>query len=784
MVQVINLRHREFLSNCVGTKIDDMRRAVDTNTGNSIYQTYTQRLPLVMPTLDPAALDRAIAEVGATPETVTDAQMLHALRATIFPMLSANSGGAAVPPPAGLVTTDRSDRVRTITPVAAALLGLPPDMDVVGQPIAALPGPDRCVPSVASFTDAEAVDIRQGVIPTDGRRVQCISHLCIAADGSVLGVSTTVQDITLEAAVYAEVGPLYTTSETRAEEVSAFAEIARLIALTTSLDATLTAITKRAALRLGCRAAAIFLPNTLGQLELMGQYGLPDDYAETINGFFRFIASAPDEEQPPTTLAFRDAIPVHRDIIGIPANAPEGAHAARAAAVANGWAGIVAVPLVAKGATIGTLTCYFPKPDPPTEKMLWLMTTIADHAAIAVQNSGLHAETERQLAEMTALHRTAAILNSSLDRAAVLHTIVEQAAQVTGARVCGLLELTSTGDATVPRAIYGMDHFPFKDVAILQHGPALYAIQQRAPLIVRSQEEAVRMPWWRHEFAEDAERGPSDAFDAKGFIAVPFGYQDACNAVLMLVYDHAINPSTSELELISTFADHAAVAMHNALLYEQAQQAAALEERHRLARDLHDSVTQSLFSMSLLAQVLPALWETQPEEATRSLDELRRLSKEALAEMRALLFQLRPVALEEEGLVEALRRHIESLLRRDGPALTFMATGSDERMPLPIEEGLFRIANEAVGNALKHAQARNIGVTLDTRDGIAVLMVRDDGRGFEPAAHQAEPGHLGLPGMRERVAQLGADLSVASAPGAGTTVAVRMMIPAAQSVVS
>lgn len=757
-----------------------MGRDVDATVGNTTYREYIRRLPLAIPALDRTALDRAIADLGATPETVTDAQMLHALRATVFPLLSANGGTTAVAvAQAGLITTDAMNRVRTITPAAATLLGLAPGVGVIGRPIDALPGMDSCVPPVEAFTDAEAVAVRQYVIPTDGRRVQSISHLRTAADGSVLGVSTTVQDITLEAAIYAEVGPLYAASETRTEELSAFAEIARLIALTTSLDATLAAITKRAAHQLGARAAAIFLPNTLGQLELMGQYGLPENYAAMINAYIRFAVSAPDEAQPPTTLAFRDGIPVHRNVIGIPPEAPEGAHAARTAAIANGWAGIVAVPLVAKGTTIGTLTCYFARPEPPTDEMLCLMTTIADHAAIAVQNSSLYGETERQLAEMTALHRTAALLNSSLDRAAVLNMIVEQAALVTGARVCGLLELTSTGDATIPRAIYGLDRFPFKDVSILRHGPALYAIQQREPLIIRNREEAATMPWWQQEFAEHVKHGPFEEFDARAFIAVPFGYQGTYNAVLMLVYDRPINPSASELQLISTFADHAAVAMHNALLYEQAQQAAALEERHRLARDLHDSVTQSLFSMSLLAQVLPALWATQPEEATRSLSELRRLSKEALAEMRALLFQLRPVALEEEGLVEALRRHIESLQRRDGPALAFAAVGGDERMPLPVEEALFRVANEAVGNALKHAHARNIGVTLETRDGVATLTVRDDGRGFDPAAHQAQPGHLGLPGMRERAAHIGATLTIESLPGAGTTVAVRMAIPAA-----
>jgi signal transduction histidine kinase len=186
--------------------------------------------------------------------------------------------------------------------------------------------------------------------------------------------------------------------------------------------------------------------------------------------------------------------------------------------------------------------------------------------------------------------------------------------------------------------------------------------------------------------------------------------------------------------------------------------------------------------MSLLAQVLPALWAVQPEEATRSLDELRRLSKEALAEMRALLFQLRPVALEEEGVVEALRRHIESLQRRDGPSLAFAATGEADRLPLPVEEALFRVASEAVSNALKHANAKEITVALDIRDGAATLTVRDDGRGFDRAGHQPQPGHLGLPGMRERVERIGGLLQIASAPGAGTTIAVRVAIPAASPV--
>jgi len=749
------------------------RVAIDT--GNQHYQEIVRRLPLTMPTLDRAALDRAITDLGATPETVTEEQILHALREAVFPILASHADGATVQTtPVGLITTDVEGRVRSITPTAALLVGLPADAAVIGQLVAAVPELDCCVPSVAALGSADADMMRseECIIPADGRRVQSISHLHRGADGRVCGVSVTVQDITLRTALDAEIGTHYHASETRVQELTALAEIARLVALATSLDATLAAITERTTRLIGCRATAIFLPDASGRLQLMGQFGLPDDYAPTIGAYIQGTPQMPDAMQPPTTLAFRDRVPVHRSLIDIPPDAPQAVLATRLAGMTGGWASIVAVPLVAQGVAIGTLTCYLAQREPPTDETLRFITTIADQAAIAVQNSTLHAETRRQLGEMTALHQSAAILNSSLDRAAVLTTIVEQAAEVTGARACALLELSGTGDGMIPRASIGTDMLPFPHMPILRYGPALYAIEHRTAVIVRNTDNAATMPWWREEMAGFIKPTPF-----KALIAVPFGFQGTYNATLMLVYDHPIDPGPSELQLIATFADHAAVAMHNAQLYEQAQQAAALEERHRLARDLHDSVTQSLFSMSLLAQVLPTLWEQQPEEARRSLEELRRLTKEALAEMRALLFQLRPVALEEDGLVEALQKHIESLQRRDGPALAFTALGGDERLPLPVEEALFRVASEAVSNALKHAHAKTIDVTLDTRDGVATLTVRDDGRGFDPVGLHTRPGHLGLPGMRERATHIEGRLEIASAPGAGTTVTCRAAIP-------
>jgi signal transduction histidine kinase len=746
---------------------------VSVATGNAIYRDVVRRLPITVPMLDLAALDRAIADLGATPETVTDAQMQHALRHAIFPILGGDASGLKVPPArAGLITTDHANRVRSITPVAATLVGLPPEIDALGQPVTLLAELNGCVPLIAAFHDDAEIRVEERVIATDGRRVQCISNLRVASDGTILGVNTTVQDITLQKAMYTQVGQLYQASEARVRELSALAEIARIVAVADSLEATLAAIAERTTELIGCRAAGIYLPDASGTLRLMGQYGLPDGYGELITALMHDLAGLGVDVRTPTTMAFADGVTYFEPMSAIPPEAPASAQEARAVAAENGWASILAVPLMVQGTPIGTLTCYLALEESPPQETMNLVATIADQAAIAVRNSTLYAETQRQLAETTALHEIARVLSSSLDRSVVLQTIVEQAARVTGARVCGLLELTEDREGMLFRASYGHSEIPMPHEPLVQRGPAFHAMKTGQPVVIRSREEVARASWWRPEWVDRLKMLPY-----KGFIAMPFGYQGELNATLMLVYDRPIDPTEGDLQLIATFAEHAGVAMHNADLYEQAQQAAALEERNRLARDLHDSVTQSLFSMSLLAQVLPALWETQPEEARKSLDELRRLTRESLAEMRALLFQLRPVALEEDGLLEALAKHVESLQRRDGPRLTLATDRVGQRLPLKTEEALFRVATEAIGNALKHARAQAIDISLRTHDGKVTLTVRDDGRGFDPARQRSEPGHLGLAGMRERVARGNGIVTIESAPGAGTTVTATLPVP-------
>jgi signal transduction histidine kinase len=223
-----------------------------------------------------------------------------------------------------------------------------------------------------------------------------------------------------------------------------------------------------------------------------------------------------------------------------------------------------------------------------------------------------------------------------------------------------------------------------------------------------------------------------------------------------------------DAELALAIARQAAVAIENARLHERARQAAVLEERERLARELHDSVTQSLYAVSLHAEAATrALADGAVEPAASNLSDIGETVQEALGEMRLLLFELRPPLLEEHGLVGALQTRLRAVESRAG--LSAEIEGEDDlRLRPETERELYRVAQEALNNVLKHAHAGHVTVRLDTRDGRAALEVADDGVGFEPALRGGDG--FGLPGMRERVERLGGSLRVESAPGAGTRV--------------
>jgi len=231
----------------------------------------------------------------------------------------------------------------------------------------------------------------------------------------------------------------------------------------------------------------------------------------------------------------------------------------------------------------------------------------------------------------------------------------------------------------------------------------------------------------------------------------------------------------SEVELFSTIGSQIGIAIENARLYQQAQQLAALEERNRLARDLHDSVTQTIFSITLTAESARAMMTKKPERVAGQLERLQSLSRGALAEMRALIFQLRPAALEEQGLVAALEKHIAALKNKENLEINFeVKDESGKRLSSEHEQAFYRITQEAMNNIVKHAQASQVWVKLTIDENKAELIVRDNGVGFDPAGQAAQNNQerksLGMTSMRERAELAGGTLVIESQPNQGSTI--------------
>ncbi|MFD7814580.1 GAF domain-containing sensor histidine kinase [Streptomyces sp. NPDC059785] len=222
-------------------------------------------------------------------------------------------------------------------------------------------------------------------------------------------------------------------------------------------------------------------------------------------------------------------------------------------------------------------------------------------------------------------------------------------------------------------------------------------------------------------------------------------------------------------ELLTILAQHAAIALTNARLYERSRELTIAEERSRLAHELHDAVSQKLFSLRLTAQAAAALVDRDPSRAKGELQQVAALAAEAADELRAAVVELRPAALDEDGLVATLRTQVQVLDRAHSARVVFAGRGF-KALPAAQEEALLRVAQEALHNALRHSGAARVDVTLARRGAGAVLRVTDDGSGFEPRSIRSAGRHLGLVSMRDRASGVGGTLTVGSAPGKGTVI--------------
>ena len=400
----------------------------------------------------------------------------------------------------------------------------------------------------------------------------------------------------------------------------------------------------------------------------------------------------------------------------------------------------------------------------------------ARHAAIAIQNARTY-ELEQQRAErLRIITRIGGIITSDLRLSDLLKKAADAVHELLGYPNVAIALIDPEDPNTLVldtlgghyRAIiHGEYRFP------IEQGIMGAAARTRQTVLVN---DVLRDPRYL--------RTPG-APDVYSEVAVPVLLGDSVLGVLNVEAEEPL--AESDAELLRLVADQMSVAIANARLHAVARELAASEERNRLARELHDSVNQLLFSMTLIAQSLGAAWKRNPEEGERRVTRLLELSQTALAEMRALLSELRPAsdtqaapvaraadAIRRYGLIGALRRHARQL-SADGLRVVFSARGY---VPVSSEHEyeLFRVAQEALHNVAKHASARTVELSLSSGTRGTVLRVRDDGTGFDgsmPEAHSGRtwPG-LGLRTMRERAESLGAHFTVQSSPGRGTTVEV------------
>ncbi len=336
---------------------------------------------------------------------------------------------------------------------------------------------------------------------------------------------------------------------------------------------------------------------------------------------------------------------------------------------------------------------------------------------------------------------------------AVLERLVDAARSLGGARYAALGVPDEEGDGFSRWISAGLTDEEIDAIGPLPRDHGLLGAALHDPEPFRS--EDVRSDdrfggWW-----------PAAHPDLDAFLAVPIVFRgDVVGAFYLANKDGGFDED--DQRLVRDLADHAAVLIEHSRLYEARRELSVLEERNRLARELHDALTQSLFGLRLRLEA-------------DDVDGARSLLEEIFGELRSLILQLRPPALERDGLVASLAKHLDVVGRTHGIA-THLDAGSLGDIEPETEQALFRIAQEALTNVVRHAGASSVSVHLARADGLVSLDVTDDGRGFDPADRAISARRLGLVSMHERAADLGGSLVVESEVGHGT--AVRARVPA------
>jgi signal transduction histidine kinase len=427
---------------------------------------------------------------------------------------------------------------------------------------------------------------------------------------------------------------------------------------------------------------------------------------------------------------------------------------------------LIAVPLRSGGRVLGALSAVAALPNAFTYEDVDLLEAVAAQVGGPMSGAQLYQQTQllaeqvrRRNDHLLVLNALARLAVSTLDIEQLLIAVTNQIHQGFGFSHVELFRI----DETAVMAVLAARASRFVSGGLLYRQSLNDGILGRAYHTAKT----VRVDNVR----TDPDYITSAMNEFRSELCVPIVASGRVLALLNLESDQEATFTDEDVEAIETVADVMAGAMENARLYRRAQEVAVLEERSRLARDLHDSISQQLFSMTLTAQAARAQLEKNPARTATQLERIQETAAAALAEMRALIFQLRPPGLSEHGLIGALQQHVASLDRREGLDVTLSVDG-DEHHARGVEQALYRIAQEALNNVVKHAGTCRVEVQLNLYSEQIALTICDNGKGFDPSVIQHGGRHLGLISMRERATELGGRLELHSTPGNGTQIIV------------
>jgi signal transduction histidine kinase len=507
------------------------------------------------------------------------------------------------------------------------------------------------------------------------------------------------------------------------------------------------------------RCAVVALDEHAGVFRIRASRGLSEQYVSRLR-------IAPSEPNSPSMRALRSQTPVQVSDIEMDHSYPDFRRRARA----EGHRSVLAIPLLTQHAPPAALLLYKSEPYHYSSSELELASSFANHAAMALENAALFSltdeELKKQVQSLRALNRVALTVSQSLVLDDVLNNTLDAVVQVVETDTAWVY-LLAEGETTLRlRAHRGFSPRFARQVAEQEVGIGVdgWVAQTGEPLLI-----------------EDVNRAPPQPLltsigeGLRSFAAVPLRAKEDIVGTLGVATRGDRRFTDDEVNLLSAIGGQVGLAVENARLCRRSRQTAILDERNRMAREIHDSLAQGLTGIIVQLEAMERLAQRRPGQAVKALRRALDLARHSLQEARRSVWGLRPRTLEGQTLTEAIGNHIAAMREKDDLALHFSISGEERALSPDVELNLFRITQEALSNVQRHAQAQNAHVHLSFEEGQVRLVMQDDGVGLSPANLPDPPGGdggFGLIGMKERASLLGGEMRISSVLDEGTQVEV------------